>query len=96
MSTDVLFRMVIEDVFTIPRRGTIVTGRIEAGTLRPGDRVVIRGRYADKKTVVSAIEAVGRVLDEASQGDSVGVLLKDVNRQNVEKGDEIVSDDSAA
>ncbi len=96
MSTDALFRMVVQDVFIIPRKGTVVTGRIEVGTLKPGDRVVIRCRYADKKTVVSAIEAVGKVLDEASQGDSVGVLFKDVTRQDVEKGDEIVSADSAA
>ncbi len=91
MSTDALFRMVVQDIFTIPRRGTVVTGRIEAGTLKRGDRVVIRGRYADKRTVVWSIEAVGKVLDQASQGDSVGVLFKDVTQQDVEKGDEIVS-----
>jgi translation elongation factor EF-Tu-like GTPase len=91
MTTDPLFRMTVQDVFSIAKRGTVVTGKIEAGTLRLGDEVVIRGRGDDRKAVVSGIEAFRKVLEQAAQGDNVGLLLKDVARQDVEAGDVIVS-----
>ena len=94
MGSDPLFRMVVEDVFSIAKRGTVVTGKVESGTLRVGDEVVIRGRGGEKKAVVTGIEAFRKILQQASQGDSIGVLLKDVQRNEVQQGDELVSPDS--
>lgn len=91
MSAHPFFRMVVANVFSIADRGTVVTGKIEAGTLRVGDEVVIRGHGADKKAIVAGIEAFRKVIVEANQGDAVGVLLKDISRQDVARGDEIVS-----
>ena len=91
MSADPFFRMVVEDVFSIVKRGTVVTGKIEAGTVRVGDEILIRGRGLGIKTVVAGIEAFRTVLDQANQGDAVGILLKNIGREQVQKGDEIVS-----
>ena len=91
MSTDPLFHMVVADVFSIAKRGTVVTGKIDTGSLKVGDEVAIRGSGSEKKTVVSGIEAFRQVLEQASQGDNVGLLLKDVSRQDVQRGDEIVA-----
>ncbi|HEX8991964.1 MAG TPA: EF-Tu/IF-2/RF-3 family GTPase [Anaerolineales bacterium] len=91
MSADPFFRMVVEDVFSIAKRGTVVTGRIEAGTLKVGDEILIRRKGSGMKTVVAGIEAFRKLLDQANQGDTVGILLKDVGKQDVQKGDEIVS-----
>ncbi len=94
MSTDPLFRMVVQDVFSIAKRGTVVTGKIEAGSLKVGDEIVIRGRGQDRKAVVSGIEAFRKTLQQAHQGDTVGVLLKDIARPDVQSGDELLSPDS--
>ncbi len=91
MSADPFFRMVVQDVFSIVKRGTVVTGKIEAGTVKVGDEIMIRGKGSGKKTMVAGIEAFRKVLTQASQGDTVGILLKDVGREQVQKGDEIVS-----
>ena len=94
MTTDPSFRMTVEDVFSIRDRGTVVTGKIETGTLKVGDEVVIRGRNGKKTTTVTVIEAFRKVLDQANQGDAVGILLKDISREDVQKGDEILSSGS--
>ncbi len=91
MSSDPLFRMVVQDVFSIAKRGTVVTGKIETGTLKVGDEVMIRGRGSEKKAVVSGIEAFRKTLQQADQGDTVGVLLKDIAREDVQTGDELLS-----
>ncbi len=91
MTTDPLFRMVVADVFSIAKRGTVVTGQIETGSLKLGDEVLIRGRGIEKKAIVSGIEAFRKILEQANQGDNVGILLKDISRQDVQAGDEIVS-----
>ena len=91
MSTDPLLRITIEDVFSIAKRGTVVTGKVEAGTLKVGDEVVIRGRGAEKRTVVTGIESFRKVVNQANVGDAVGILLKDIARQDVQRGDEILS-----
>ncbi len=90
MTTDPLFRMVVADVFSIAKRGTVVTGQIEAGSLKVGDEVLIRGRGVEQKAIVSGIEAFRKILEQANQGDNVGILLKDVSKQDVQAGDEIV------
>jgi elongation factor Tu len=91
MSADPLLRIIVEDVFSIAKRGTVVTGRVEAGTLKVGDEVVIRGSGNEKRTVVTGIESFRKVVDHANAGDTVGILLKGVSRQDVQHGDEILS-----
>ena len=76
--TDKPFLMSIEDVFTISGRGTVVTGRVERGTLKLNDEVEIVGLKPTKKTVVTGIEMFRKSLDEAMAGDNAGVLLRGI------------------
>ena len=94
MDSDAFFSMVVQDIFTIAKRGTVVTGKVETGTLKVGDQITIKGQHAEKTTVVAGIEGFGKVLDRAVQGDAIGILLKDVARQDVERGDRIISGSS--
>ena len=80
------FLMSIEDVFTITGRGTVVTGRVERGTLKLNDEVEIIGIKPTKKTVVTGIEMFRKQLDFAEAGDNAGVLLRGVAREEVERG----------
>ena len=81
------FLMPIEDVFSITGRGTVVTGRVERGTLKLGDPVEIVGlSHEIKKTVVTGIEMFRKVLDEARAGDNIGVLLRGIEKKEVERG----------
>ena len=80
------FLMSIEDVFTITGRGTVVTGRVERGTLKLNDEVEIVGIQPTKKTVVTGIEMFRKQLDFAEAGDNAGVLLRGVAREEVERG----------
>ncbi len=81
------FLMAIEDVFSITGRGTVVTGRVERGVLKPGDEVEIVGfRKESLKTVATSIEMFRKILDEALPGDNVGVLLRGVEKDDVERG----------
>ena len=91
MDTDPLFHMVVEDVFSIAKRGTVVTGKIDTGTLKLGDAILIRGKGSEKKATVGGIEAFRKTLQQANQGDTIGVLLKDINRTDVQRGDELVA-----
>uniref|UniRef100_A0A7C1F2X0 Elongation factor Tu n=1 Tax=Ammonifex degensii TaxID=42838 RepID=A0A7C1F2X0_9THEO len=81
------FLMPIEDVFTITGRGTVGTGRIERGRIKPGDEVEIVG-FAEKprKTVVTSVEMFRKTLDEGVAGDNVGCLLRGVERDELERG----------
>ena len=80
------FLMSIEDVFTITGRGTVVTGRVERGQLKLNDEVEIVGLKATKKTVVTGIEMFRKQLDYAEAGDNAGVLLRGIDRSEVERG----------
>ena len=81
------FLMAIEDVFSITGRGTVVTGRVERGILKPGEEVEIVGlRERPIKTVVTSIEMFRKILDEALPGDNVGLLLRGVKKEEVERG----------
>ncbi len=80
------FLMPVEDVFTISGRGTVVTGRIERGIIRPGDEVEIVGLGETKKTVATSVETFRKILDEGRAGDNVGVLLRGIKREEVERG----------
>ncbi len=80
------FLMPIEDVFTISGRGTVVTGRVERGIIHPGDEVEMVGFRPTRKTVATSLEMFRKILDEARAGDNVGVLLRGVKRDEVERG----------
>ncbi|WP_324672941.1 elongation factor Tu [Mycoplasma sp. 888] len=80
------FLMAVEDVFTITGRGTVATGRVERGTLKLNDEVEIVGLKPTKKTVVTGIEMFRKNLKEAQAGDNAGLLLRGVNRDEVERG----------
>ncbi len=85
--TDKPFLMPVEDVFTITGRGTVATGRVERGTLHVSDEVEIIGIHEDvRKTVVTGVEMFRKILDEAQAGDNIGVLLRGVQRSEVERG----------
>ena len=80
------FLMSIEDVFTITGRGTVVTGRVERGQLKLNDEIEIVGIKPTKKSVVTGIEMFRKQLDFAEAGDNAGVLLRGINRDDVERG----------
>ena len=80
------FLMPIEDVFTITGRGTVATGRVERGSLKIGDVVDIVGMGAKRQTTVTGIEMFRKLLDSAVAGDNAGVLLRGVNRTDIERG----------
>ncbi|MEO0294481.1 MAG: elongation factor Tu [candidate division WOR-3 bacterium] len=80
------FLMAIEDVFSITGRGTVVTGRVERGILRPGEEIEIVGFGPTRKTVATSVEMFRKVLDEARAGDNVGVLLRGIGKDEVERG----------
>jgi len=81
------FLLAIEDIFSITGRGTVVTGRVERGRLTPGEEVEVIGfRDEPLKTVVTSIEMFRKILDEALPGDNVGLLLRGVKKEEVERG----------
>jgi elongation factor Tu len=80
------FLMCVEDVFTIEGRGTVVTGRVERGILKKMEEVEIVGLKDTKKTVATDIEMFRKLLDSASAGDNVGVLLRGTTKDEVERG----------
>ena len=84
--TDKPFLMPVEDVFTITGRGTVATGRIERGTVKLNDVVEIVGLGAKKQTVVTGIEMFRKTVDEGIAGYNVGILLRGIQRNEVERG----------
>ena len=80
------FLLPIEDVFSISGRGTVVTGRIERGVVNVGDEVEIVGIHATKKSVCTGVEMFRKLLDRGEAGDNVGVLLRGIDREGVERG----------
>ena len=80
------FLMPIEDVFSISGRGTVVTGRIERGIVKTGDEIEIVGIRETTKTVCTGVEMFRKLLDEGQAGDNVGVLLRGIKREDVERG----------
>jgi len=84
---DLPFLMPIEDVFSIKGRGTVPTGRVERGTIKAGDEVEVVGLYHEpKKVVATSLEMFHKLLDYAEPGDAVGVLLRGVEREDIERG----------
>ncbi|MFY9298916.1 MAG: elongation factor Tu [Limnochordia bacterium] len=81
------FLMPVEDVFTITGRGTVATGRVERGTIKVGDEVQIVGLTEEsRKTVATGVEMFRKLLDQAQAGDNVGILLRGVDRDSIERG----------
>jgi elongation factor Tu len=86
-ATDKPFLMPVEDVFTITGRGTVATGRVETGILKVGDEVEIVGLSEEKKkSVCTGVEMFRKLLDQAMAGDNVGVLLRGVQRADIDRG----------
>ena len=79
-----MFRMTIEDVFSIRGRGTVATGRVESGQLRVGDEARVNGTLA---VTVDGIEAFRKELTEANSGDNIGVLFRALERSQLNRGD---------
>jgi elongation factor Tu len=80
------FLMPIEDVFSISGRGTVVTGRVERGIVKVGDEVEIVGIHATAKSICTGVEMFRKLLDQGQAGDNVGVLLRGIKREDVERG----------
>ena len=83
---DLPFLLPIENVFSISGRGTAVTGRIERGVINVGEEVEIVGIRATKKSVCTGVEMFRKLLDRGEAGDNVGVLLRGIDREGVERG----------
>ena len=84
--TDKPFLMPVEDVFTITGRGTVATGRVERGQVKVGDEVEIVGMGSKLKTVITGVEMFRKLLDLAEAGDNVGLLLRGIQRTDIERG----------
>ena len=84
--TDKPFLMPVEDVFTITGRGTVATGRVERGQLKLNDELEIVGIKDTQKTVATGIEMFRKLLDYAESGDNIGVLLRGINRDQIQRG----------
>jgi elongation factor Tu len=84
--TDKPFMMAIEDVFSITGRGTVVTGRVDRGVLKKMEEVEIVGIHDTRKTVATDLEMFRKLLDEVQAGDNVGVLLRGIDKDEVERG----------
>jgi len=84
--TDKPFLMPVEDVFSITGRGTVATGRIERGRVKVGDEIQLVGFNADKKTTVTGVEMFRKLLDEGQAGDNVGLLLRGIAKEEIERG----------
>jgi elongation factor Tu len=84
--TDKPFLLAVEDVFSITGRGTVATGRVERGVVKVGDNLEIVGVKDTQKTVVTGIEMFRKLLDDARAGDNVGVLLRGIEKNQIERG----------
>jgi elongation factor Tu len=84
--TDQPFLLAVEDVFSITGRGTVATGRVERGTVKVGEAVEIVGIKDTQKTVVTGIEMFRKLLDDARAGDNVGILLRGIEKAQIERG----------
>jgi len=84
---DLPFLMPVEDVFSIKGRGTVPTGRVERGVIKPGDEIEIVGLHHEpRKTVATSLEMFHKLLDEAEPGDAVGILIRGIDRADIERG----------
>jgi translation elongation factor EF-Tu-like GTPase len=87
-----MFKLTVEDVFVIKRRGVVATGRVEGGTVRVGDTVHINGGPG---VTVEAIEVFRKPIDEANVGDNIGVLFKGIEKSQIDRGAVLTSSGEA-
>ena len=87
MPTDPTFRMTVQDVFFIKGRGTVLTGRVESGTITVGDEIRIQGKSTSKTAVVAGVEVLRKITTQAKAGDNIGLLFKDMTKEDVQPGD---------
>ncbi|MGB5920344.1 elongation factor Tu [Arcobacter sp.] len=87
---DQAFLMPVEDVFTIQGRGTVVTGRIEKGTIKLGEEIEIVGIHDTQKTTVTGIEMFRKEMDEGRAGDNAGILLRGIKKEDVQRGQVLI------
>jgi elongation factor Tu len=80
------FIMPVEDVFSITGRGTVATGRIERGRVKVGEEIALIGFGSDKKSIVTGVEAFRKLLDDGQAGDNVGLLLRGLDKKDIERG----------
>lgn len=93
MTSHTFFRLTIEDVFTIPGRGTVLTGRVERGTINVGDIVEIQRRNGETRlATVSNLMQITKEIQTAREGDNVGVILQAITKEDVARGDVLISD----
>ncbi|HVA66987.1 MAG TPA: elongation factor Tu [Elusimicrobiota bacterium] len=90
-ATDQPFLMAVEDVFSITGRGTVATGRVERGKIKVGDNVEIVGIKPTIKSVVTGLEMFRKLLDDAQAGDNVGILLRGIEKAQIERGQVIIA-----
>ncbi len=88
--SDQAFLMPVEDVFTIQGRGTVVTGRIEKGTIKLGEEIEIVGIHDTQKTTVTGIEMFRKEMDEGQAGDNAGILLRGIKKEDVQRGQVLI------
>jgi len=89
------FLMPVEDVFSIKGRGTVVTGRIETGVIKVGEEIEIVGLHDSKKSTVTGVEMFRKMLDQGQAGDNVGILLRGIEKDDVERGQVLAKPGSA-
>jgi len=89
--TDKPFLMSVEDVFSITGRGTVATGRVERGFVKVGDKVEVVGLKDNRETVVTGVEMFRKEMDQAQAGDNIGVLLRGVEKNDIERGQVIAA-----
>jgi elongation factor Tu len=80
------FAMPVEDVFSITGRGTVATGRIDRGKIKTGEEIALIGFGSDKKSVVTGVEMFRKLLDDGQAGDNVGLLLRGIDKKDIERG----------
>jgi elongation factor Tu len=78
--------MPVEDVFSITGRGTVATGRIDRGKIKTGEEIALIGFGSDKKSVVTGVEMFRKLLDDGQAGDNVGLLLRGIDKKDIERG----------
>ena len=86
MPTDPFLRLTVEDVFEIKGRGTVLTGRLDRGALQVGDEVTLQGPSGVRQTTVTGIEMFRKVVEGAKKGDTVGLLLAGVGKDDIKRG----------
>ncbi len=93
MPTDPSFRLTVQEIFHIEGRGTVVCGQVESGMVRVGDEIQLKRPGFSRKVTVAVVELFNKTLTQAQVGDKVGIVLRWIDKQDVQKGDVLVTSD---